>query len=279
VPLVATAQGAEGIDGLEPAAIAVVRIASGANITHHSANDGRRPVNCSSSLSPIRFGAVPTGVAMPPSDGAYEVMSRMATSSRRDPKRSAVRASGNSSAVVAVLLTHAEMPQPRMAIAHRRRDGLRCTAGEPSTERVSRSCSPCVVAASMSRNVPKNMNTIGSPKPANAAFASATPSVTPSTGMSSAVIDTGNASVSHSPPTAIRITSVRCAATGKPGIGISATAVAATATSTAGSGRNQAADPSTAQSLGWVRKTRPGRRSCTRATPRASPRDPTRRAG
>ena len=68
---------------------------------------------------PIRFGGVPTGVAMPPTDAANDVTSIMLMAKRRTASGEAVprrptwptidRPIGNSIAVVAVLLIHIEI--------------------------------------------------------------------------------------------------------------------------------------------------------------------------
>ena len=73
----------------------------------------------------MRFGAVPTGVASPPSDGAYAAIRRTPVRSRAGTRPSAASARGRMIAVVAVLFTHAEMPHPRTAMAQTRRLGSR----------------------------------------------------------------------------------------------------------------------------------------------------------
>ena len=80
------------------------------------------PVMRSMSPIPIRFGGVPTGVAIPPTEAPNEVMSiitvanlRSASSCPADPLRNCATIDtpiGNIIAVVAVLLIHIEMTVP-----------------------------------------------------------------------------------------------------------------------------------------------------------------------
>ncbi len=78
-----------------------------------------RPPSRAMKPSPIRFGGVPTGVAMPPTEAANDVTSIMLIANRRTASGDAVprsptwptieRPIGNSIAVVAVLLIHIEI--------------------------------------------------------------------------------------------------------------------------------------------------------------------------
>jgi hypothetical protein len=174
------------------------------------------------------------GVAMPPTEAANAVtrMRPQASGERRQSllgsepgeervvsSRRMEMAMGSIIAAVAVFETQAETKEVRKPNPAKSPNGLRPTQGRPRTARAMRRLRPCLTMASASRKPPRNRKMTGSAKGRRASRAGVIPMTTHKVGPSSEVAARGRASLSHQVPTSAMTASIRCAGSGREGMG------------------------------------------------------------
>jgi len=188
-------------------------------------NEMLTPRISSSIPMPIRFGGVPTGVAMPPmlhenaiiNSSAIEYLPCPSASPRpAGSVRNTPRPIGSIIAVVAVLEIHIDKNQAMAPNASRILHGWLPTQGRDRTNSAIRRSRPCCIIPRAIRNEPRNRNKIGCPNEANASRTGATPRGTASAGPSSAVAARGIASVTQKTMTRAKIAASRCAPGSRP---------------------------------------------------------------